>query len=676
MLKAESQMSSVTGNRGRRRVYWCAAFCLAALCAPLIRADESITGRKNAKSKAAAAEDAPRSYVIRAKTIYPVTTDQPGPIEGGVMIVRDGKIAAVGTAGLAIPGDLPIIDLPDGVICPAFVDAGGTVTGWHNGPETASGAYRAVDSFDSYGDYRDWLARGTGTSHVSSGGHRLISGRGAVAKLGGDPQRRVLREEADLSVNLGVFRPPPLMKPPFYASSDTPIEPAQYQRPETRLGEALELETELAAAKALIKGERPAGSKFSVHTRGLADALRAHALLRVQARQAVDIAAAINWLKRENVPAYLVALSEGEENADAIVKSGLPVVVRVEVPYRSTADGLGPDPEAFVPRVDVAARLARAGAKVALTGPEGDWGNDPQIIAALAVRGGLSPEAALAGITRVPAEILGVAERVGSLAPGRDADFVVLSGRPLEISSRVQRTYIDGRPAFEVPESHTVVVKAGTIWVGNGTILRDASVLIEDGKVRAIGQRVPVPMGAKVIDAGSNGFVAPGFIDAHSHLGLEGDRNVAQPDLSIASLLSVAGPEFQRVARAGITTVLVSAYNGAPNGARIAAAKTWGAGGELIVRDVAAVLFSLRGADPLLGVNPLKAALEAAKKYEEQWKKYNEELEKWKKDKEAGKTVEKPKEETAETVTASGPDPLTGVWEVTTSRRVPGFPNR
>jgi imidazolonepropionase-like amidohydrolase len=51
---------------------------------------------------------------------------------------------------------------------------------------------------------------------------------------------------------------------------------------------------------------------------------------------------------------------------------------------------------------------------------------------------------ALAAITSVPARILGVEDRVGSLAPGRDGDFVIWSGDPLEVTSRPQAIYIDG----------------------------------------------------------------------------------------------------------------------------------------------------------------------------------------------------------------------------------------
>ena len=90
--------------------------------------------------------------------------------------------------------------------------------------------------------------------------------------------------------------------------------------------------------------------------------------------------------------------------------------------------------------------LTRAGVKVALT-------TDHFVIAiqylhlalVMAVREGLDRKIALRTVTTNPAEILGAADRIGSLAPGKDADVVVWSGDPLDIYQRAEQVYIDGR---------------------------------------------------------------------------------------------------------------------------------------------------------------------------------------------------------------------------------------
>ncbi len=293
---------------------------------------------------------------------------------------------------------------------------------------------------------------------------------------------------------------------------------------------------------------------------------------------------------------------------------------------------------------------------------------DLRMAAILAVRGGMPAERALAAITRVPAEILGVDERVGSLAPGRDADLLVLTGAPLDINSHVRQVYVGGEVVFDAPPSNALIVRAGQVWIGDGTVLENGAVLIEDGQIQAVGRRVPHPPFARIIDAGADSFLTPGFVDAHGHLGLEGDRTIAKPDLQLHRAIAVADREFVRVARAGVTTVLLAPYRGAPNGARMAAIKTYGQGrDELVTRELCGLRFTLRGKDPFTkGVEPLRKALTAGKKYYDSWKKYEEELAKWKEDRDKGET-EKKKTDTEEVVEEGKADPITGTWEFTIS---------
>lgn len=616
------------------------------------------------------------SFVLRAKAVYPVTPDQPGPIERGMLVVRDGRIIAVGR-NLEVPPDLPLIDVRDAIVCPGFVAAAGSFAGAHAGPESVSAAYRAIDAYDAYADYTETLARGTTTVHLDPGPHRLVAGIGAVVKLAGPVEQRVLLADADLDLNLGVFNPPPLFRPPFYASSDIPIEPARGQRPDSRLGQYLELEERMARAGEAMEG------KFDFHRDSFVRGWQAGLPLRLQVLRAEDIEGALAFLKRHTRLGYLVGLTEGSLLPEILRAAEVPLVLRIERAYRAPGPNIGPDPEALEPRLATAGALGQLGPNVvtALAGAVGDRREDLRMAAILAVRGGMSPERALAAITRMPAEILHVANRVGSLAPGNDADLLVLTGEPLDINSFVRQVYVAGRPVFDAPRprpepgaqatsAHTtgptpLVLRAGTIWVGDGSILRDGSVLIENGKIQAVGQRVPHPPFARIIDAGPTGFLVPGFIDAHGHLGLDGDQTVATPDLPPHRTVGAAGREFVRVAQAGITTVLLAPYRGAPNGARMAAVKTYGSNrDELVARDLTGLRFTLRGQDPLTGVEAIRRTLQAGKKYDDDWKKYDAELAKWKEGKDKG--TDKPKE--GETVVEkSQPDAITGKWEYTVS---------
>lgn len=623
------------------------------------------------------------SFAVRAGAIYSAAKDAAGPIVHGVLVVRDGKIEAVG-ADLAPPDDLPLIDLPDAVLCPGFVSAGGLGRG-HSGPESTSGAYRAADGFDTYADYPVTLSRGTTTAYLTPGEQRLVSGVGAVVKLGGPAASRVLVPDADLAVNLGVFDPPPLYKAPFYASADVAIQPSKIQRPDSRLGALQELRERFDAAAAWTRdGKRPADGDFDAHLVALSRALEQKLPVRISARAAVDVRSALTAFgelqKRGLPPRCLVGLAGGDAVLPELKKLRVPLVVRIEDTYRNAAGDIGRDPDALDPQASEAATLTAAGLQVALAGAPGDMSEDLRLAAIFAVRAGMEPAAALAGITRVPAEILGLGERIGSLEPGKDADFLVLSAAPLDTRSFVRSAYVGGERVFESPRPRQslakaltsfvppppdpLVVRAGRIWTGDGTILNDAEVLIEKGKVASVGYRVPAPPRARFIDAGRDAFVVPGFVDAHGHLGLDNDRSAATPDLPIHQVVGAARRDFERVARAGVTTVLLSPYRPAPSGARVAAIKTYGADrAELVARETSGVEFSLLGKDPQAETENIRRTLEAAKRYDEQWKKYADDLKKWREG--GAKPAEKPK--TDERLEAAKVDPITGVWKITLS---------
>ncbi len=650
-----------TSLRRPSRSLWTALAAASLLPAALPRA----------AAQSAAPSESPATFAIRAGAIYPATAESPGPIENGILLVRDGRIVAAG-ANVVVPDDVPLIDLPDAVLMPGMVSAASPLAGRHRGPETAAGDYRAIDAFDTYGRYSLQLARGVTAAHIDPGDHRLIAGVGAMVKLAGPPASRTLQSDASIAVNFGVFGPPRLIEVPFYASSDVGIPPAVRQAPSSRIGQLLEVSRRLAEAEqAGDRAPRDEFGQFDAQRLALARVWKQGLPLRIQARSAADVEAAVALAARYKRPAYLVGAAQGARHAAALRAAGLPVVFCVDAPYDRSAEDLGPDPAALADELEALGELVRAAPElpIALAGRNDDYRLNLRLIAALAVRGGMSPAQALAAITRVPAEILGVNERIGSLAPGKDADFLVLSGQPLDVQAAVLRTYVGGRLVYEAPAapSRSLVVRAGRIWVGDGRIVQDGQILIEDGQIRSVGARVAVPGGARILDAGPGAFVTPGFIDAHGHLGLEGDSATVTPELPIHTAIGAAGVDFLRVARAGVTTVMLSAYNSAGNGSRVAAIKTWGrARGEMLVRETAGLKFSLRGKDPLDAAEALRRVMESGRKYEESWKKYEADLKKWEDDKKKGVT-EKPKEETETKVEAEKADPITGTWDVTVS---------
>src|SRR5207248_1169126 len=83
----------------------------------------------------------------------------------------------------------------------------------------------------------------------------------------------------------------------------------------------------------------------------------------------------------------------------------------------------------------------------------------------------------------------GVSERVGTLAAGKDADFVVLSGEPFALHTRVRSVFVDGEAAYEAkPAGSRKVIRAARVMTGSGEVIAGGSVLIEDKTIRAVGR--------------------------------------------------------------------------------------------------------------------------------------------------------------------------------------------
>lgn len=625
-----------------------------------------------------------RTFAVRAKQI--VTMDPKlGTIDNATMLVVDGKIQAVGTS-IDVPAGVTVIDRRDAVLVPGLVSADSTMSRGGRRDEAVAPHHLAIDGYDPFANYAEALADGVTTAFLGTGSDRLVSGQGAVVKLAGG---EVLARRSHLVVNFGdaALRTPTLQEVPIPSSSDVPIEPAEWQRPRSRMSQTAELAAQFADARAWAEArrsdDRPA---FDARRDALARAMQLP--VRVRAEHSADILQALRHRSMFETPISITGATEAHEVASELAASGVPVIV--EIPFRF--DRPGNDRGLAVDKLDetlrTAATLERHGVKFAISANAQARPGDLMMAAIAAVRGGLSPDRALAAVTRDAAELIGVGNRVGSLAPGKDADFLVLNGAPLRTTSRVLEVFVGGGHAWSMEhDSSTLVVRAGTIFTGEDTF-DDGAVLIEGGKIRAVGRTVPVPRGARVIDAGPDAFVTPGFIDSHSHLGFEGDRTPTEPSLSLELLVAHEKRNFRDVAAAGVTTALVTSYGANRGGSRVMAMKTTGASrDELIVDETAGIFFSLRGSDPWTATRNIEGVLKRGQAYIDKWKKYDDDLAKWKeeqkkkesdakaaakKQKEDAKKAEQEKkddsgegeqaEEEEEKV-----DPISGTWSVTLS---------
>ena len=201
------------------------------------------------------------------------------------------------------------------------------------------------------------------------------------------------------------------------------------------LSKALEYMDKQNKADEDPESDRP---DFDAKLEALVPVLKGELPVHCHAHRADDIATAVRLAKEFGLHLVVVHGTEAYRIPDLLAQEGIPVITGPCLTDRSKPELGGQNQENPV-------ILARAGVKVAIC-------TDHPVIpvqylpicAAMAVRAGMDEEDALAAITINPAVIAGIAGRVGSLTPGKDADIVLSTGHPLDWKSRVEQVYIGG----------------------------------------------------------------------------------------------------------------------------------------------------------------------------------------------------------------------------------------
>jgi hypothetical protein len=159
-------------------------------------------------------------------------------------------------------------------------------------------------------------------------------------------------------------------------------------------------------------------------------------VFRVQ--RASDIRAVVEYAQRQGMKPVIAGGDEAWLVARELAAAGVPVIV-------NALDNLPQDFDRLAARLDNAKLLNEAGVKVAFTFDDSHYARKNRQLAGNAVAHGLPWDAALAGLTSVPAQIFGVADR-GTIEKGKAADLVLWSGDPLEVTTVAEQVWIDGRP--------------------------------------------------------------------------------------------------------------------------------------------------------------------------------------------------------------------------------------
>ena len=320
------------------------------------------------------------------------------------------------------------------------------------------------------------LAQGVTTLYLSPGSRGAVCGVGAVVKLrntaagSGEVRARVLAPTAALDLTIGLSangRSTSLERLNSYEALRSLFKSAeQYEKSFERYNRDLKAYEKLppapkpapgASPSASPPAQKPARPKRVPAQETVLSAIKGTIPVRIEAHRVDDILNALRLAEEFHLKAVLVSATESRSLAGEIARRAIPVI------WGPTLDG-SPRLETREHRPETAADLARAGVKLALT-PNSRSGLGSRFLrenAALAVSYGLTADQALRAITLDAARALGVADRVGSIEPGKDADLVVLSTPAFDGSSRVERVFVDGQevvPARALVSEHRAAAR-------------------------------------------------------------------------------------------------------------------------------------------------------------------------------------------------------------------------
>lgn len=403
------------------------------------------------------------NMVIKAGKVITLSGEA---IENGTIVIEGGRVTAVGK-DIKYPWNAEVKEYPNSVAFPGFVEAL-TNSGMDRANENIDVAafLNVKDSIDPVNFYfEDMLRAGVTTLNVQQGSGCVIGGMGYVVKPTG-----LTIEAMTVKPNSGVAMS---TSPKRGKSRSTQVMALRHAFDGLRMyleGVVQEKKdgSDLATREALYQGReaddeskkgRPmGGSAWKVESldmipRWEIDEKQAPLLSIVEGKEAVfmycsapsDVHAAVR-IAQENGFLHRMVLSIGTscwKAADLIKKHNIPVIMPSTLTHVERDPITGEEKETFLPTL-----FHEKGIRFALR----SMGTSSQSLwyqAALCVGHGMSREQAIAAVTTSPAEILGLAGRVGSIEKGKDGNVVIFSGDPLSVTSKVEYVVIEGNQAYD-----------------------------------------------------------------------------------------------------------------------------------------------------------------------------------------------------------------------------------
>lgn len=375
------------------------------------------------------------AIAITNARIFPVAG---APIERGTLVIRAGRIAAVGAA-VPVPANARVIDATGKIVTPGWIEsatqigiveiqsgADGT-TDQATTDKELSAAFDVVDGFNGESTVIP-VTRVEGITRavvVPTGSGQVLLGKGAMFDLSGaQVPASVVKAPVAVFANLGEAG----------AAAAGGSRVSAMLRLREALQDALDFERNgLAWAAA----RRRPYARGRLDLEALQPVVRGEVPLAITANRASDLLAALRLADEFNLKLVLMGAVEGWRIADQLAARQVAVVVKplADIP---TFDALGAT-------LENPARLSRAGVKVILSSFDTYNARNLRQEAGNAIAYGMDRDAALRAVTLDAARAWGVEARLGSLETGKDADAVVWSGDPFELTTRAEHVFIAGR---------------------------------------------------------------------------------------------------------------------------------------------------------------------------------------------------------------------------------------
>jgi len=381
------------------------------------------------------------------------------PVEGpeiprGTVLVRDGRIEAVGPGDrIVVPAGAMVVDLRGKTIIPGLVDTHSHIGSGSGGDRSAAmhpdaRIYDAINPADS--SFVQALAGGVTTINIMPGSGHLMSGQTVYVKN----RRKAKIDELWIAGADG--RPMGGLK---MANGTNPL--GSPPEPGTRAKAMAMVRQKFIDAREYRDARRkdPASKPIDIGLEAMAEALDGTRMVHHHTHRADDILSVLRLQKEFGFRVVLHHVSEGHRVAAEIAAAKVPVSAII-------IDAPGGKLEAVNLSFTVGVVLEKAGVRTAFHTDDGITDSRWFLrSAALALRAGMSRQAALESVTLAGAEMLDLRHRVGSIAPGKDADLVVLSGDPFSIYTKVEQTWVEGVRVFDRSQPKDLAYATGGFGV-------------------------------------------------------------------------------------------------------------------------------------------------------------------------------------------------------------------